>query len=126
VSRARLTPRPRLVRVEVYVAGSCSSGTLLDPAVWRAWVGRIAADLGERSGGGCTIHAPATGYWRGQSEPVQVVEAFMPEAKTPGARRGNADVLLNYLVATHQETVLVVVDGVAHFLTNDCETPPGG
>jgi hypothetical protein len=126
VSRARLTPSSELVRVEVYVAGSCSSGALLDPAVWRAWVGRIAADLAERSGGGCTIHAPATGVWRGLSEPVQVVEAFMPEGKTPGARRGNADVLLNYLVATHQETVLVVIDGVAHFLTNDCETPPGG
>jgi hypothetical protein len=126
VSRARLTPRPELVRVEVYVAGSCSSGTLLDPAVWRSWVSRIAADLAEHSGGGCTIHAPATGYWRGQAEPVQVVEAFLPVTGPWRLGVNSGGVLLNYLVATHQETVLVVVDGTAHFLTNDCETPPGG
>jgi hypothetical protein len=108
----------------VYVAGACSSGRPLDPLVYAAWVARIAEDLSELSGGGCTVHAPAEGRWRGRPEPVQVVEAFVPAPGHAALVRlvANRRVFGNYLAATHQEAVLVVVDGTPYLLQDDDTT----
>lgn len=97
-------------RVTAYVGGATRNGLLLDVETHRTWVRRIASALAGLSGGGCTVHAPATGCWRGVTEPSTLVEALVPYSVWRGAHPARAAfnvVLQHFLAATCQDAVLV-------------------
>lgn len=111
---------PALVRLEVYLGGASKSGQPLEATCFRNWVRRVADRL-EAAGGGATVHALSEGRWGNHSEPSVRVEAFLTPTQVdrvlyPG------DVFANFLASTHQDAVLVVVDGEPWLL----ETNPTG
>lgn len=97
-------------RVRVYVGGATRGGVELAQAIHAQWVRTIAGALGELSGGGCTMHAPSVGCWRGVSEPVQLVEALVPDYTWRERRASFEVVLQRFLAATCQDAVLVTAD----------------
>ncbi len=105
------------VRVEVYLGGATRSGTLLDAGCYAGWVRRVADALADESGGGATVHPAGVGYWRGQAEPSTRVEAFVPQ--DAASRFLAHPIWCNFLAATNQDAVLVVVDGVPWLVQDD-------
>jgi hypothetical protein len=97
-------------RVRAYVGGATRGGVELAQPIHAGWVRTIASALSELSGGGCTMHAPAVGCWRGVAEPVQIVEALVPD-HTWRDRRASFEVTLQrFLAATCQDAVRVTAD----------------
>lgn len=106
-------------RVAVYVGGATRNGLPLDVETHRTWVRRISVSLAALSGGGCTVHAPATGCWRGVAEPTVLVEALVPYGVWRGthpARAAFDACLQHFLAATCQDAVLVTA---AYFAPNE-------
>lgn len=109
-------------RVKVYVAGATARGVPLAPATVDRWVDRIANTLAGLNGGGCTIHAPAEGWWRGRREKTVVVEALIDDVvwSHEGGRVAVELTLQQYLAATCQDTALFeavwVPTGEVHFV----------
>lgn len=102
-------------RVCVYVGGATRGGVELSRETHAGWVRTIAGALSELSGGGCTMHAPAVGCWRGVAEPVQLVEALVPDGVWRERRAAFEVTLQRFLAATCQDAVLVTAD----WLSND-------